>query len=80
MKPVPIDDPDQRWMGRRIAFFEKHYSLYADRLLDDDGRGPEQAIDELILRYLTGPLPIVVPSEDSWCRPNGRTIGTYPGI
>ena len=54
-------------MGRRIAFFEKHYSLYADRLVDKDDRVPDQAINDLIRRYLTVPLHMTVLFEDAWC-------------
>ncbi|MFO7714137.1 hypothetical protein [Desulfosarcina sp.] len=67
MKQVSIDDRDRRWVGQGIAFFEKYYSLHVDRLVDDDGRVPDQAIADLIRRYMTVTLPIVVPSEDVWC-------------
>ena len=67
MKTMSTDVPDKRWMGRRIAFFEKHYRFYADRLVDDDGRVPDQAINDLIRRYLAAPLPMTVLSEDAWC-------------
>ena len=67
MKPMPTDAPDQRWEGRQIAFFDKHYRIYADRLVDDNGRLPVPDIADLIRRYLTIPLPITMPSKDAWC-------------
>jgi hypothetical protein len=67
MKPMPTEVPNQQQMVRRIAFFEKHYNLHSDHFVDDDGRVPAQAIDGLIRRYLTVPLPIELLSEDVWC-------------
>lgn len=67
MKQMPTDVPDRQRMVRRIAFFDKHYSLNADRLVDDSGRTPAQVVDDLIRRYLNVPLPIGVSSEDAWC-------------
>jgi len=66
MKSIPADVPGRRWMGRRIAFFGKHYIFHADRLVDDRGRVPALAITELIYHYLTAPLPLSVVSEDVW--------------
>ena len=67
MRLMPSDVPNQQQIVRRIGFFGKHYSLYADCLMDDDGRVPDQVINDLILRYLTVPLPIELLSEDAWC-------------
>ncbi|WP_419660509.1 DUF3786 domain-containing protein [Desulfosarcina variabilis] len=66
MKSIPADVPSRRWMDRRIAFFGKHYSFHADRLVDNLGRGPARAIAELIYHYLTAPQPMSVASDDAW--------------
>jgi hypothetical protein len=53
--------------GPANCLFGEHYSLHADRLLDDSGRVLARAIAELIYRYLMVPLHMTVPSEDAWC-------------
>jgi hypothetical protein len=58
-----------RGAGRRIAFFEKRYTLCADRLLDDSGCAPTQNLAELIRRYLAAPTAssTLKNEENDWC-------------
>ncbi len=53
--------------GRRIMFFEKHYTLYAEQLLDDCGRAPAPPIADLIRRYLLAVTAASRPFEADWC-------------
>jgi hypothetical protein len=65
MKPLATGKPS--CTGRRIAFFEMHYTLCADRLLDDRGDAPTRAVADLIRRYLAAPSAGSAPPKEDWC-------------
>ena len=51
---------------RRIAFFEKHYTLIADRLLDACGEPPTEMIHALICRHFVA-APATTSHDQKWC-------------
>jgi hypothetical protein len=67
MKPVANGAGDGRLAGRRIAFFEKHYTLDAEGMLDDGGDTPTRMMADLIRRYLAAPPVVSATCGNDWC-------------
>jgi hypothetical protein len=67
MNPAANAPLGRKSEGRLIVFFDKRYSLHADRFLDDNGCAPTQAVADLIRRYRAALPAAGLPPAKQWC-------------